>query len=122
MTPLDAIVRAADSAPRPVPGIFAMRVAATGRQSGRLYLNSERDYRDQRNLTIDIDPQVIPVLQKRYGASPDIYFRGKWIEVRGLAQRTKIDFLAYGRPTSKYYYQTHVRVADADQIITVRRY
>jgi hypothetical protein len=122
MGPTAAILRAADAAPRAVPGDFVMHVAATGRQDGRIYLNSERDYRDQRNLTVAIEPQAIPLLERKFGASPDAYFRGKWIEVRGAAQRVRIDFIAGGRPTSKYYYQTHVRVADPSQIVSVRSY
>ena len=120
ISPIEAIIRAADSAPREVPGLFAFRVAATGRHGDRLYLNSEGDYRDQRNLTVSIEPQVIPLLRQRFGALPDAYLRGKWIEVRGAAQRVRILFTDDGRPTGKYYYQTHVRVTDPAQIVTVQ--
>ena len=115
--PRDAILLAADAAPRAVPGTFAMLVRATGRERGRIYLNSELDYRDQRNLTINIDPAAAKALERRLGQAPDRFFKRKWIEVRGTAQRTRIGFFDDGKPTGLYYYQTHVRVTDPDQII-----
>ncbi len=75
--PREAILAAADAAPRSVPGIFAMRVAATGRVGGRVYLNSEADYRDQRNLSIAIAPAAARDLARRHGAEPDVFFRGQ---------------------------------------------
>jgi hypothetical protein len=114
-----AILAAADAAPRGVPGIFAMRVQATGVERGRTFLNSELDYRDQRNLTVAISWQAARALGARYGAAPDIFFRGKAIRVRGEARRVRIDFTDDGRPTGKYYYQTHVPVDSPDQIEVV---
>ena len=46
-------VQLAAAAPRDgVTGVFAMTVRAVGRDERGVYLNSERDYRDQRNLTV----------------------------------------------------------------------
>ena len=42
--------------------------------------------------------------------------RGKRILVSGTAMRTRIDVTVDGRQSGKYYYQTHVRVAQASQI------
>jgi len=39
------------------------------------------------------------------------------IATSGTARRERIDFTANGAPTGKYYYQTHVRVSDAAQIV-----
>lgn len=94
-----------------------MLVRATGRERGRVYLNSERDYRDQRNLTISIDPATSKALERRLGSRPDDFFKGKLIEVRGAAERVRIGFFEDGKPTGLYYYQTHVRVRDPNQII-----
>lgn len=58
LTPEQAIHRAAEAAPSGVPGIYAMRVQATGRRGDRIFLNSELDYRDQRNLSIALLPQA----------------------------------------------------------------
>ena len=120
ISPREAIVAAADAAPRSVPGVFAMHVTTTGRIDGRVFLNSEADYRDQRNLTVAIAPRAAQALAQRYGAAPDAYFRGRNIEVRGAARRERIDFTDdRHQPTGLYYYQTHVAVTEADQISVV---
>jgi hypothetical protein len=94
-----------------------MTVRATGRADGnRLYLNSEFDYRDQRNLSISIAPDVARSVLSKSGAGNDEELRGRKIVVEGRAERVRINFTAYGRSTRKYYYQTHVRVDTADQI------
>jgi len=119
ISPSEAIESAAAAAPRSVQGQFAIRVKGVGRQGGNIYLNSETDYRDQRNLTIAILPSAIGPLAQRYGSDPDVFLIGKRIVVSGEARRTQIHFTADGRPTGKYYFQTHVRVGNADQISVV---
>lgn len=119
ISPAEAIISAATAAPQPVRGRFTMRVAATGRRDGNIYLNSETDYRDQRNLTITILPGAIDQLAARYGAEADVFLMGKRVVVDGQARRVHIDFTGNGQPTGKYYYQTHVVVSDADQISIV---
>jgi hypothetical protein len=116
MSPRDAIVAAADAAPRGVSGIFELAVQATDRDRGRVFLNSETDYRDQRNLTVVISPAAAKALEQHYGRPPEHFFKGRAIRVNGSAMRVRIDFIADGRPTGKYYYQTHVQVTDAAQI------
>lgn len=116
ISPRDAIVAAAEAAPGGVEGVFEVAVNATDRDHGRVFLNSERDYRDQRNLTIVISPSAANALGQLYGAPPEYYFKGRTVHVRGSAMRVRIDFIADGRPTGKYYYQTHVRVTDPTQI------
>ena len=125
MTPRQAVERAADAAndippeaaPPGVEGSFDLRVQATDARNGRVWLNSERDYRDQRNLTVVIPTNVADSLRAKYGASPETFFQGKRIEVSGIARRATILFLDdAGRPTGKYYFQTHVQVSDAAQI------
>jgi len=115
-TPKDAVFMAADAAPKPVPGIFVMTVRATGRQDGNIYLNSELDYRDQRNLSIEICPPAFDGLQAHFGSEPDKFFLDKRIAVTGQARRVKIHFMVNGAPSDKYYYQTHVTVCSAGQI------
>ncbi|HEX8613868.1 MAG TPA: hypothetical protein VF800_21540 [Telluria sp.] len=120
IAPAEAVQLAAASAPAGVPGIFALRVQATGRQNGYLYLNSEADYRDQRNLSIAVSPSVIRVLTAQLGQDPAIALQGKRLLVSGDATRVPIHFVANGRMTDKYYYQTHVAVTDAAQIEVLR--
>ena len=116
IAPFEAIQAAAAAAPGRVPGVFEMRVVASGRQSGNIYLNSEKDYRDQRNLTIAIHPSAFAALHSRFGGDPDDALAGRVIRVKGAARRAQILFLENGRPTGKYYYQTHVDVIRGDQI------
>lgn len=116
ITPFEAIQSAAAAAPSSVRGRFVIRVQGVGRQDGNVYLNSEIDYRDQRNLTIAILPSAIGPLAQQYGSEADVFLLGKRIVVTGEARRTRILFTEDGRPTGKYYYQTHVRVGDADQV------
>jgi hypothetical protein len=115
IAPAQAIQAAASVAPR-VPGVFEIHVVASGRQSGNIYLNSEKDYRDQRNLTIAIHPRAFDGLRARFGGDPDAALAGMIIRVAGEARRVTIVFIDNGRPASKYYYQTHVDVVRADQI------
>jgi hypothetical protein len=116
LTPEQAVMAAARAAPRNVPGIFILQVKATGKDGKRVYLNSEFDYRDQRNLTVSINERTARALAAKFGAPPEDYFKGKTIEVRGSARRVTIGFFENGRPTGLYYYQTHVRVGHSSQI------
>ncbi len=110
-------VQLAAAAPRDgVTGVFAMTVRAVGRDERGVYLNSERDYRDQRNLTVVLTPDAAAELEGRLGGPLEQRLRGHAIQVSGTARRTKIVFFADGQATDKYYYQTHVRVMKAGQI------
>ena len=113
----EAVLGAADRAPRTMAGTFVLWVQRTGREGDRVYLNSESDYRDHRNLTISLDPSAVHELTERFGAPPDQYFRGRLVAVTGLARRTQIDFIGEGgRRTGLYYFQTQVPVSGAWQI------
>ena len=116
ITPEKAVIAAAKAAPDGVPGIFKMTVRAVGHENGRVFLNSELDYRDQRNLTIAMNEDVEKALEAKIGAVSEQAFVGRRIFVRGAAQRVRIDFTARGRPTGKYYYQTHVLVSTPVQV------
>ena len=49
----------------------------------------------------------------------DTALQGRTIRVDGEARRVRIDFLAGGRPTGKYYYQTHVVIERGEQLRSV---
>lgn len=106
----------AAASPNGTSGIFEMPVRAAGRAEGKLFLNSELDYRDPRNLSVVIVPTVEAALQQRFGVNPETYLTGKTIAVKGTARKTRIIFTAGGRPTDKYYFQTHLRVMRADDL------
>ena len=117
--PMGIIKAAADSAPKGVPGQYTLQIVATGSQGQYVYLNTEKDYRDQRAVTVALHPKVIAQLSAKYGMPPQEYFLNKAVVVNGKAQRVKIAFLSDGKPTGKYYYQTHVRVMDISQLKVV---
>lgn len=112
LTPVQAVMNAAEM-PGGVGGVFEMVVRAAGRQGPFLYLNSEADYRDPRNLSIAIAPPEQRALAERVGGPLETTMLRKTIAVRGVARKTRIDFIADGRPTGKYYYQTHLKLASA---------
>jgi hypothetical protein len=112
LSPVQAVINAAEM-PDGVAGVFEMVVRATGRQDRYIYLNSEADYRDPRNLTIAIAPAEERALAERLGAPVEAVVLRKTIAVRGIARKTRIDFIADGRPTGKYYFQTHLKLASA---------
>jgi len=114
-----AIERAAALAPGAYPGLFVLTVRASGRQDGHLYLNSETDYRDQRNVSLEIAPVAQGQLEMRLGAPVETALQGRRIEIEGEARRVRIDFLTGGRPTGKYYYQTQIFIARGDQLRSV---
>jgi hypothetical protein len=125
LSPVEAIQLAAAAAPdHEIQGTFLITVKATGdekKPKKKIFLNSELDYRDQRNLTVAIEQSAISGLEARYGKDFKAYFVGKQILVSGAARRVTIIF---GKPRvspngnlrNKYYFQTHVSVVDADQI------
>jgi hypothetical protein len=112
LSPVQAVINAAEM-PQGVSGVFEMVVRATGRQGGLLYLNSETDYRDPRNLTIVVAPAEEEVLSVRLGGPVQTTILRKVIAVRGTAKKTRIDFITDGRPTGKYYFQTHLKLRSA---------
>lgn len=116
---MEIIKAAADSAPKGVPGQYTLQIVATGSQGQYVYLNTEKDYRDQRAVTVALHPKVIAQLTAKYGMPPQEYFLNKAIVVNGEAQRVEIAFLSDGKPTGKYYYQTHVSVMDISQLKVV---
>jgi hypothetical protein len=119
IAPVDAVMRAAADPQRGIRGTFRMKVSTAGRQDGNIYLNSENDYRDQRNLTVAILPSAQRQVAAIYGREADAAFKGKTILVSGIARRVTVWFNSDGRRSDKYYYQTHVDVLDASQLKTI---
>lgn len=109
------IKAAADAAPRGVKGVYNFEIKASGTQRQWVYLNTELDYRDQRNITVALTPKVAAELTQAYGEPAEDFFLNKSIQVKGYASRVKILFNSQ-RPMGKYYYQTHVPVNDTSQI------
>ena len=113
---MNLIALTEDKAPDGIKGTFQLAIKASGNQRGFIYLNTETDYRDRRNITIAIHPKLIDAFTQKYGESPELYFINKTIEVTGEAKRMKIFFFSMGQITKKYYFQTHIRVDSLNQI------
>ena len=91
-------------------------VQATGAERDLIYLNSERDYRDQRNLTVVILPSAANGLRETLGPDLRAALEGKSITVTGVAKRVTVWFVADGKKTNKYYYQTQLVVSNPRQL------
>lgn len=116
LTPRVAIEGAASDPEGGFAGTFTFVVKRVEAAQGKVFLNSEEDYRDQRCLTVVLPPDLMARFVaecKLEGASA---LKGRTLVVQGKARRVRISFLSGGRPTDKYYYQTHVRVNDLDQL------
>jgi hypothetical protein len=59
ISPMQAIEKAAETAPKGIKGFFELYVKDTGNPREVTLLNSELDYRDPRNITVAIHPKVI---------------------------------------------------------------
>lgn len=113
--PIDAINAANNDPVHGVRGKFIITVKGLDSYPQESFLNSERDYRDQRCLTIRIPTSLLPELEQRLGlAFADL--RHRRLVVLGVARRQRIEFFRGNMPTGKYYYQTHVAVSSATQI------
>lgn len=110
------IEKAAEVAPESVSGEFVFTVQAAGKQRDIVYLNTQLDYRDGRNITIALSPFVADYLKTEFGSTPQEYLLNKRVKVKGEAKQIKIWFFSNGRRTDKYYFQTHIRVSSPEQI------
>ncbi|PWF48539.1 hypothetical protein C7C56_011285 [Massilia glaciei] len=113
--PGQAVLGAAAAPQSGVTGVFALTVKATG-HTKKVYLNSELDYRNSRNLSVALTPGAAAELESLLKSPPEVALKGKRILVAGTARRVRIDFIVDDKQTGKYYYQTHVLVTDASQI------
>jgi Tfp pilus assembly protein PilF len=101
---------------RMLPGVFRMKVVATGRDQDRVFLNSMQDYRDPRCLTLRFGPTAREAFRRAHGVEPDVFFMGKDVTVVGVARRARIEILPGSNTAQSHYYQTHVDVVQIEQI------
>lgn len=112
----EAVRAAQDDPAHGISGIFPVTVQAIGSEEGRIYLNSERDYRHPLNITVKLDTGLRPELEKAFGLKLE-NLQNRRLLVRGTARRVRIDFInASGQPSGKYYYQTQISVSDPRQL------
>lgn len=118
LCPSQAIKRAAAAAPYGAPGRYTLVVRSVGREKGLLYLNSRRDYRDRRNVSVVVFPQAQHQLRARLGGSIIRALKGHRIAVIGAARRVKVVFQdRHHLPTGRFYYQTHIALTRGNQLV-----
>ncbi|UYY58223.1 hypothetical protein [Sphingomonas sp. S2-65] len=113
-------VALADASKRGKQGVFEMDVKGTGRIGSVVFLNSEADYRSPDALTFRIAPNVRKALERRYGASPETYLRGKHVVVKGTVARQMIVNTKNGRVVDFNRWQHTVKILLESQIVSVR--
>ena len=106
-TPAEVVEQVSKSHPRPVATWFHFVVEGIGTERSRVFLNSEKDYRDPLCLTIVLDEEQTLQLLAKLGLPEIGELIGQHIAVLAIAHRVKVDFYTDGLKTDKYYYQTH---------------
>ena len=112
-------VALADARKHGKQGVFEMDVKATGRIGNVVFLNSEADYRSPDALTFRIAPNVRKALERRYGASPEAYFQGKHVVVKGTVARQMIVNMKNGRAVDFNRWQHTVKILLESQIVSI---
>jgi len=67
--PEKAVIAAAKAGSEGVGGVFKMVVVAVGHQRGKVFLNSQSDYRDPRNLTIAMSDATAEKVGRKAGVT-----------------------------------------------------
>ncbi|MFL6764067.1 MAG: hypothetical protein ACJ8FO_02590, partial [Sphingomicrobium sp.] len=115
--PEEAVMKAASAAPGFISAVFDFTVRGAAQVGPDFFLNSEEDYRDQRNISAVLGPDVQRQLRNSFGDDLSKHFVGRHLLVLGPAKRVQIDFIGDdGIRSGKYYYQTHVAVVDPRQL------
>lgn len=114
--PFEAIQLAAADPVNGVTGQFELTVWASGKDRTHAYFNSERDYRDQRCLTLRMTRGNAVALIEALGLQNRDELIGRRIRVEGTAKRERVDFTSGKHRTGLYYYQTHVYVDDPSKV------
>ncbi|XOV80828.1 MAG: DUF2059 domain-containing protein [Aestuariibacter sp.] len=118
MTPMQAIEYSEIYAKTGYEGTFGFNVKRANLypEDNILYLNSEKDYRDRRNITVKFHPDILPELRTKFGYDVEEFFVGKDILVQGIAKRIPIKIKLINDKTANYY-QTHIKVTDINQLV-----
>lgn len=110
---------AAEQYPQSLDGTFTLKVSETGHQRDAVFLNTESDYRDPRNITISLSPDLAREFFSLHHQLPQHYYKGKTLQVSGELKQVEILFISDGKPSGKYYFQTHVRPRSLDDITVI---
>ncbi|BDX05389.1 DUF2059 domain-containing protein [Planctobacterium marinum] len=100
-----------------VEGVFEFKIKAAAVANGWLYLNSEKDYRDRRCLTVKIPEIFIDELRASYGYDLEKELPGLSLMAKGEAKRHTIRAMGPGNKPSFPYYQTHVTLDSLEDLL-----
>lgn len=114
----EAVSEVALSPTSGLAGQFAFIVRGWGRDGGRIFLNSQADYRDAGTLTVALSGPAADALAGQTGGSLD-QLVGRTIVATGVARRVRINLTYNGRATEYFYFQTHVPVSRANDLRVV---
>jgi hypothetical protein len=114
--PFEAIQLAAADPINGVSGVFDLTIRASGRDRTIVYFNSEKDYRDQRCLTLRMTRGNAAAVLKALGLTDRDQLIGKRVRVEGTAMRERINFTGGRSRAGLYYYQTHIYVDDPTKV------
>jgi hypothetical protein len=116
LRPEEAVIKAAQADVAGIVAVYEVDVVRANEVGKDIFLGTQEDYRDQRNLAIAIRPSAFKQLMTRHGAPLAEKLKGRKLLVGGRARPVRIALTEDGKPTGKYYYQTHVVVTHANQI------
>lgn len=124
IAPAQAIVMADRRGVSRTPGLgaggrFVMTVAATGRTGRGIYLNSSADYRSPDNVSFLLRPVVAQMLEKRYGAPSEAWFRGRRMIVDGVVRKIVIVNTVGGRAHDFNRFAYQVDIDQVAQVVSV---
>lgn len=132
LTPAEAAEKASRVNSRGFKGKFAFEVKGVGTNGEDSFILSEQDYRSPACLTLRVSPSARAQLETRLGGKLEEVLVGRQVIVSGAAVKVRMDVTAQkatgtlGEPargqaytTGDFYYQTHIKVTEADQLTVI---
>jgi hypothetical protein len=118
-SPAQAIAEAA-KAEGAAKGVFEFKVASVGGNDGKgrsIFLNSEADHHDAKNISAMVRPVAVQELEQTLGAPLDKALAGKRIAVTGTAHPKTINIYdeAHNK-TGQTFTRTRVMLAKAEKL------
>lgn len=119
-TPAQAITEAANTAGG-AKGVFEFKVASIGGNGSKgrsVYLNSEADYHDAKNISVMVRPAAVQEMEQKMGAPLDKALAGKRVSVTGTAHPVKTNIYDEShKKTGQTFMQTRIIVAKAEKLV-----
>ncbi|MCC2605068.1 DUF2059 domain-containing protein [Planctobacterium marinum] len=116
MRPMKAIELSEMFGPFGFDGVFQFEIKAANIHNNILYINSEKDYRDRRCLTVRLKSELVSEFINQYGENVSEALVGKSLLVKGTAKRQVIKAIGPDNEPMFPYYQTHIAVDDLSKL------